>query len=156
MNHFLRLRLGKSIELQNHEVIYLTDTKERQFNKSRQIRIKMIVLTKSLFIIVLDLFNLSSSELELGVADYGYDFNFIEDLKTYSHRTFNIFKIAFSYLDPATPRTLSCWWGRDKGPYQKSTSKRLGHPNKKPYNTTNWANSTECSPISSRFKNFFV
>jgi hypothetical protein len=44
-----------------------------------------------------------SEPLFLGVADYGYDFNFIEDFKTYTHRTFNTFKIAFSYLDPATP-----------------------------------------------------
>ena len=41
-----------------------------------------------------------------GVADYRYDFNFLDDLKTYIHRTFVIVKIVFSYLDSATPYHL--------------------------------------------------
>jgi hypothetical protein len=40
----------------------------------------------------------------MGVADYGYDFNFLDDLKAYIHRTFDIGKIALSYLDSATPK----------------------------------------------------
>jgi hypothetical protein len=32
-----------------------------------------------------------------------YHFNFLDDLKTYIHRTFAIVKIGFSYLDSATP-----------------------------------------------------
>ncbi len=43
---------------------------------------------------------------------YGYDFNFIDDLKTYVHRTFAIVKIVFSYLDSETPdRLLSQRYG---------------------------------------------
>ena len=38
-----------------------------------------------------------------GVADYGDDFNFLEDRKTYIYLTFTILKIVFSYLDSATP-----------------------------------------------------
>jgi hypothetical protein len=44
---------------------------------------------------------------KIGVADYGYDFNFLDDLKTYIHRTFAIVKIGFSYLDSATPQNHS-------------------------------------------------
>ena len=47
---------------------------------------------------------LKFGHIKLDVADYGYDFNFLDDRKTYIHRTFDIFRIAFSYLDSATPK----------------------------------------------------
>jgi Putative restriction endonuclease len=51
---------------------------------------------------------------QTGVADYGYDFNFIDNHKLYIHLTLDIFKILASYLNSATPsftrRSCSnCW-----------------------------------------------
>jgi hypothetical protein len=42
-----------------------------------------------------------------GVADYGYDVNFLNARKIYKHRTLGIFKMVFSYLDSATSRMIS-------------------------------------------------
>jgi hypothetical protein len=39
---------------------------------------------------------------QTGVADYEYDFNFLDDLKAYTHRTLDLGKIALSYPNPAT------------------------------------------------------
>jgi hypothetical protein len=41
--------------------------------------------------------------ISVGVADYGYDFNFLDACKIYNQRILDIFKIVFANLDSATP-----------------------------------------------------